>query len=163
LRAPDNPSVDATGLGEELSHLPLVVRLPRRAEAGRRVAALTQPCDLLPTLLEGFGLTSPALHGKSLWPLMTGQTESVRAYACAGAGLSGGEWLDWALRTPDWGLLVSRRLSGDFPDRSRLFVKPEDRWEVNDVAQHHLELVEHMIRALDAFVEAARRAGPFEP
>jgi hypothetical protein len=24
-------------------------------------------------------------------------------------------------------------------------------------------LVEHMIRALDAFVEAARRAGPFEP
>src|SRR5262249_32075934 len=41
-------------LHEELIHLPLIVRLPGTAEAGRRIAALTQPVDLLPTLLETF-------------------------------------------------------------------------------------------------------------
>jgi hypothetical protein len=152
---------DAAGLGEELIHLPLLMRLPRRDEAGRRIAALTQPCDLLPTLMEAFGLPLPALHGKSVLPLVHGQTESVRPYACA--GLSCGERVDWILRTPEWSFLLSRQPSVNSQGIPRLFAKPEDRWEVNDVAQHHLELVEQMTKTLDAFVEATRRPGPFEP
>src|SRR5438067_2137488 len=42
-------------LYEELVHLPLVLRLPGAAEAGRRVPATTQPPDLAPTLLDLFG------------------------------------------------------------------------------------------------------------
>src|SRR5262249_57153350 len=42
-------------LHEELVHLPLIVRLPGKARAGRRVGALTQSVDLMPTLLDLFG------------------------------------------------------------------------------------------------------------
>ena len=47
-------------------------------------------------------------------------------------------------------------------EKCELFVKPDDRWEVNDVVQHHLELAEGLERTLRGFVEAAGRVGPLE-
>ncbi len=73
-------------LHEEIVHLPLLVRLPGFAGAGRRVAALTQAVDLAPTLAEVFGLPVFGCHGHSLAPLLHGNGEPVREYACAGAG-----------------------------------------------------------------------------
>jgi len=70
-------------LHDELVHVPLLMRLPNAAEAGQRVAALTQPLDLLPTLLETLGQPILSLHGKSLWPLIRGEVETIRPYAVA--------------------------------------------------------------------------------
>jgi hypothetical protein len=36
-------------------------------------------------------------------------------------------------------------------------VKPEDRWEVNNVLQHHLEFAERLEAALRVFMAAPRR------
>jgi arylsulfatase A-like enzyme len=147
-------------LHDEVIHIPLILRLPDRAEAGRRVFGLTQSVDLAPTLLEAFGAPVPdAVHGRSLWPLIRGQAREIRAYACA--GLQAGEAVEWALRTPDWGFVYPVRPAAGKPPRSpQLHVKPDDRWEVNNVLQHRLELAEHFEQALRDFVKATRQPGP---
>jgi hypothetical protein len=98
-----------------------------------------------------FGVRLEGAHGHDLLPLARGQAGPVRAYACSALEV-GGE-VGWALRTPAWALL-----SGP----ARLYVRPDDRWEVNDVSQHHPELVEGLERTLRDFVAAAGRPGPLE-
>jgi arylsulfatase A-like enzyme len=146
-------------LHDELTHLPLMMRLPKREQAGRRVLALTQPVDLAPTLLDAFGLMPAPVHGHSLLPLARGTAEKVRDYACSGLRL--GEAVEWALRSPQWAFVLPLR--GEEGRAPRLYAKPEDRWEVNDVAQHHPELTEHVTAVLRGFVEATRRPGPLRP
>ena len=144
--------VDGSAAHEELIHLPLLVRLPGDAEAGRRVAGLTQAVDLAPTLAEAFGLHAPDSHGRSLWQLLRGTAEHVRAYAVARA-------VGWCVRTPLWAILLPPAETGRKP---QLFVKPDDRSEVNDVAQHYLEWVEYLERLLRDFVEVTKRQGPLD-
>jgi arylsulfatase A-like enzyme len=150
-------------LHEELVHLPLVVWLPGAESAGSHVPALTQSVDLMPTLLDLFGLPIPGeVQGYSLLPLLHGGGTRVRPYACA--GLATGMAVEWALRTPEWSFLLP--LQGeveDAPRKLQLFAQPEDRWEVNDVSQHHLELVEHFQQLLRDFVKAAQQPGPLNP
>ncbi len=45
----------------------------------------------------------------------------------------------------------------------RLYAKPDDRWELNDVIQHHPVLAEHVTAVLRDFVAATRRSGPLQP
>jgi arylsulfatase A-like enzyme len=150
-------------LHDELIHLPLIVCLPGAAEAGRRIPALSQSVDLVPTLLNAFGLPiPPCVHGHSLLPLMRGAVKEVRPYACA--GLQIGEAMEWALRTPEWGYLNPVRCPAeDTPRLSQLYVKPDDRWEVNNVIQHHLELADHFQQTLGDFVKATQEPGPMQP
>jgi hypothetical protein len=148
-------------LHEELIHIPLILRLPGKAQAGRRISCLTQAIDILPTLFDLFGLPLPAVHGQSLLPLAEGQIDTIRPYACA--GLCTGDTVEWALRSPDWAFLLS--VSGpstDSPIPAELYVKPEDRWEVNNVRQHHLEFAERLEQTLRLFVDATRRPGPLQ-
>jgi arylsulfatase A-like enzyme len=150
------------GAYEELIHLPLIVRLPAGAEAGRRVAALTQPVDLMPTVAAALGLAFPDVHGHPLLPLCRGEIAAVRSYAACGMALQGAN--TWAFRTPDWGLLVSEKSDAGEPAcERRLYAKPADRWEVNDLAQHHPELAPHLEETLRAFVAATRQPGPLAP
>jgi arylsulfatase A-like enzyme len=144
---------------DEVLHLPLLLRLPGADEAGRRVSALTQAVDLAPTLADIFEVPLPDAHGHSLLPLVYGEVEAVRPYACA--GLEAGPAVEWALRTPEWAFLLPVQPHPDDPARGpQLYVKPDDRWEVNNVCQHHLELVEHLEQTLRDFVAATRRPGP---
>jgi arylsulfatase A-like enzyme len=138
-------------LHDELIHLPLLLRLPGAAEAGRRVSALTQAVDLAPTLADWFGASLADIHGRSLLSLARGEVESVRPFACA--GLQVGEAIEYALRTPEWAFLLPTKTSTDDIKRTpQLYVKPDDRWEVNNVWQHHLELAEQLERTLRDFV-----------
>lgn len=58
----------------ETIKVPLVVKLPRGAEAGRRVADPVQHIDLVPTLLDLSGGSSGSGHrGRSLLPAMRGR------------------------------------------------------------------------------------------
>jgi arylsulfatase A-like enzyme len=150
-------------LHEELVHLPLILRLPNHAQAGRRVFALTQSVDLLPTLLAAFDAdVPPELHGHSLLPLAHGQVERVRDYACS--GLAGGDQVELSLRTPQWAYLLPVRQAVDDPPRwPQLYVKPDDRWEVNNLLQHHLDLADGLEQTLRGFVDAAQKPGVLAP
>lgn len=140
-------------LHDEWIHLPLLMRLPIAAETGRRISALTQAVDLAPTLAEWFQAPLAVCHGRSLLPLVRGEVESIRSFACA--GLQVGEAIEYALRTPEWALLLPIKPSADDAERApQLYVKPDDRWEVNNVLQHHLELAEQLERTLRDFMTA---------
>ena len=54
-------------LHEELVHIPLIVKLPRSASAGRRVAQVTRAIDVMPTILDVAHVDVPAaVQGESL-------------------------------------------------------------------------------------------------
>jgi arylsulfatase A-like enzyme len=136
-------------LHDELIHVPLLLSLPHSTDdVGRRVPALTQSCDLMPTLLELFGQPIPAdVQGRSLVSLARGQTRHVRPHAVSGLELNGG--LEYALRTTDWAYLLPVQVpQGDPPRSPQLYAKPEDRWEANNLIQHHPELAEQFDQTL---------------
>jgi arylsulfatase A-like enzyme len=146
-------------LHDELVHVPLIVRLPGDEDTGLRIAALTQTLDLLPTLRFFLGDRPPALHGQSLWSLVHGEIEQIRPYAVS--ALRMGESEEWLLRTADRALLVPIRVPADDPPRRvQLYVKPDDRWEVNDLALRFEEEAEQLAQVLRCFVEATRGPEP---
>lgn len=131
-------------LHEELVHVPLAMRFPGCRDAGRRIAALTQPADLPPALaqLTAGQAPNPAV-GWGLLPLLNDAAETIRPHVRS--ALTVGASAELALRTPDWALLVPTKVpAGDPPRGPQLYVKPDDRWEVNDVRQQHLELAEEL-------------------
>jgi arylsulfatase A-like enzyme len=134
------------GLHEELIHLPLIIRLPGGAQAGRRVQQLTQPVDLYATLSEFFNLIwSPAMgQGQSLLPLARGATQRMREYICSRLRRQGIE--EWSIRTHTWHLIVpvSALEEDDPPRERRLYLKPDDRWEVQNLADQYPDVAEHL-------------------
>jgi arylsulfatase A-like enzyme len=135
------------------------MRLPQAEEAGLRIDALTQPADVVPTLIDYLELPSPPLAGRSLRPLIRHAVREVRPHVCSGERI--GDSVEWALRTPQWAYLLPTAVTeGDPPRLPRLYVKPDDRWEVNDVAAHHPELVEQLDRTLRTFIEASGGTPP---
>jgi|GEM_PF-3181331 len=64
-------------LYEGVAHTPLLIHLPGQTE-GRRIGAITQNIDVLPTLMELFDLPrDERIEGESLVPLMRGTQEQV--------------------------------------------------------------------------------------
>jgi arylsulfatase A-like enzyme len=126
-------------LHDEVVHVPLVMRQPQAADAGRRIFALTQPVDLAATLLACFDVGCAALDGRNLLPLLRAEVETVRQHSLSRWSIGGEE--EWALRTSDWALLLPLNQEAR---PMQLYAKPEDRWELNNVVQHHLELAEEL-------------------
>lgn len=141
-------------LYEELIHTPLIIRMPAGDYGGIRHQALVQTVDLLPTVLSAFGLPqSETAHGHNLIPLIRGERTKVRDYACMGMDAE-----EYAIRTHHWHLVVPVEVDPDDTPRIReLYRKPEDRWDMNDVADRHLDAAEHLELALRRFVEAVGR------
>ena len=133
-------------LHAELVHLPLLIRLPNAAFAGTRVNAFTQPADLMPTLLGLFGrpLTAGS-DGHDLARYWQGEATAVRLHAVSvltqvGAG-------EAAIRTDEWAYLRPETQHPDDADEPRaavLFLKPDDRCEVNDVAAREAEVADRL-------------------
>ena len=60
-------------LYRETLHVPLVLRLPGRLPAGRRIASRVRLLDVMPTILALLGVPAPpAVQGQSLVPLLDG-------------------------------------------------------------------------------------------
>lgn len=66
-------------LSDEALRVPLAVRLPGAAQAGRRVQGMVDLTDVMPTLLEAAGAEAPAgIRGRSLWPTLQGDEHTPR-------------------------------------------------------------------------------------
>src|SRR5262249_43154672 len=125
----------------ELSHIPLVVRVPGVPRG--RSTALCHPGDLMPTILDYAGAERPdQVRAASLKPLLEGRVEQVRGFA-----LSSWSLRDWSryrpsvLRTEEWALYFWR---GDVPPE--LYHRPSDPDEQTNVADRHSDVT----RALHA-------------
>jgi len=126
-------------LHEELVHLPLAVRLPKAEQAGRRVSHFTQPPDLMPTLLARHGIAiPPGIDGFDLQPLIDGGSKALREVAISGASWNG--FAEWSIRTEGWTLLLPYMQPHDAeePREPKLYERPDDRWEVNDLYVRNL-------------------------
>jgi hypothetical protein len=132
----------------ELLHVPWLLRLPEVAgEPPPRFTGLTQPFDIAATLLDWFGLEAPG-DGHSL--LAVGHMPLSTAPFLAGPLFTGRQVVvvrDQAgqqiVRTPAW--LLRQMVADDGRLLSpQLYSKPDDRWEVNDVASRCPQVVEGM-------------------
>lgn len=126
-------------LRDEVTHAPLFLRLPGSPESGSRRPALVQTVDLAPTLCEWFGAadvagsSSESLCGRSLLPVVRGETDLLRDAAWLGDARG-----ERGIRTDEFLLVTS---AGSDAGQSTmesgadalLFEKPYDRWDMSDV------------------------------
>ncbi|MFM1903616.1 MAG: hypothetical protein RLZZ440_1516 [Planctomycetota bacterium] len=115
----------------ELIHLPAIVVDPAGRMAAQRVGGLITPADLAATLLEAAGRPAPQSAdprlGRSLMPLLHDWTwpgrDRVICSAVDGTAVATAAWL-----------LVSPSAAGSASAIPRLFAKPDDFFELSDVA-----------------------------
>ena len=121
----------------ELIQIPLFCRFPEGKSASVRERGLIQPASLYDTLADWFDvLPRPASHWASSFLLPSEESASFRD---RGFSVATGYQ---AVRTPGWFLCTARE------DEHKLFVKPDDRWEVNDVASRREDVVELLLEVL---------------
>jgi hypothetical protein len=116
-------------LSEPVVHLPLLLRT--LDDSIGRTSSLIGSNDLVE-------LIASWLQGRcSLEEMLPGPERSEICYACASAQ---------ARRSPDW--LLIQQIAGENPEDSavRLFRKPEDVWEVLDVASQYPDLIEEFMK-----------------
>jgi arylsulfatase A-like enzyme len=124
----------------ETVHVPWMLQLPDDAAAAARTQALVEPSDLWATLLDWWSV-EPGAHSPtaaSVMPLVRQEAGSLRDRLCT-VGRDGQR----AIRTPAWYLR-----GGLDPE---LFAKPDDRWEINNVASRCRDVVERLQQALTEY------------
>jgi hypothetical protein len=120
----------------ELLHVPLMIRFPDRTAAAQRTQALAEPADLWATLWQYLKLGELPRSPTALsWLPIIKQEAGPRHDRLCMAGAKN----ERAIRTPAWFL----RAVGD----GELYAKPDDRWEVNNVANRCLDIVENLHEA----------------
>lgn len=156
----------------ELLHVPLLIRLPENSAPLVRDQQLVQPSDLYATLLDWFQISVPGSAAEQNSQLTTataapvslwGQSllERIQGTRLAEANGDDGDVAaavtreELLLRTRSWML----RLLGsvDDPDQTELYVKPDDRWEANEVARRCPEEAERLRQLAGRFRWAADR------
>lgn len=149
-----------TALRGELVHVPWMIRFPDGLGASARSQCLTLPADLPATLAEHWGLPRDveggvrAGAGRSLMPLVRGDAFVLRDRAVL-AGDAGERALRtgaWHLRRPPASAETDEWNAGN---RMELYAKPDDRWEVNEVADRCREIAEQLSAVLDESERAA--------
>ncbi len=124
---------------EQTAHVPFMVWMPGRVQA-RKIDALIQLIDIAPTVLEAFGVEVPEdFQGRSLWPLLTGQSDEGYERVFTNQGLWSAQRAmrtrDWTLmKTYQWGMLTPRK-------PTELFDRKADPGEERDVSAEHPDVL----------------------
>jgi len=143
---------------EEMTRVPLLVRLPGDAARAAVEPGVARTRDLAATLCALVGASWPAaeLHGRSFLPRLLGTADDARPRAIS---RSVGNQPAWAIRDDRW-TYVEHRAS-----RTRLlFDRDEDPGELRNLAGADTkEVLWELAEALDRELAAARRAAPEGP
>ena len=112
----------------ELLKVPFMIRFPGGQYGGRRLDALAQFQDVLPTLLDfvGLGDYAEVMHGRSLMPLIRGEVKSVREVIITGYH----EAPDRCVRDKVWSYI--RRPEGKSDELYNLMEDPRERRNLID-------------------------------
>jgi hypothetical protein len=151
--------VEPAALFEEWLHVPLVVHRPACREEPCRSSQLTSPVNL-------HAMLSHWSAGSLELPVFGKPT------AAAAASGDPARWLlfanergDRALRTPGWYLIrpsaAATQPEGEGQDVSPLlYLKPDDRWEFNEVCDRRPEIAAELSGRLDELLTQAAAGGP---
>jgi len=152
LKGPDK-------LRGQVTHVPLMVRMPDNQFAGKKAPGFVQIPDVMPTLLHLLGLKSPSrVTGSNLWPLVTGETRSLRDFVVHTYGWVGcarnQEWSYteiWKPEAPQDKFSVS-------PGAPPAFYKPQlynlekDPEELTDVADQYPDICKRMSSKMKEYI-----------
>lgn len=154
-------------LYEELTRVPLLVRLPRGANGGRRIDAPATTVDVLPTLLELIGRADliGEARGRSLAPLLRGEAidaeeirvvsmrHNVKKYYRPWKEARGD--LNIALRRGPWKAIWNAE-----PDSVELYDLNADPRERHNLALQQPVLVQEFKRSAQAWLSACSKIAP---
>ncbi len=132
----------------ELVRMPWHLRLPDGCGAACRSGELAQPNDFSPTLLDALGLSpGESGAGNNLMRIVRGETDVFRdrAVVVGSRGQRGIRTRAWYLRTPADDANATDTLAST---EVELFAKPDDRWEINNVASRCPQVVELLEQVL---------------
>ncbi len=133
-------------LFSELVQVPWLTCWPGGEDAAWRSHHLIQPPDMYPTLLDWFNVPHPnvpiwgrsLLHGDLDAPATPGQQ-----IACCTHDQQ------QAIRVPNWFMRCGAERT------TELYVKPDDRWEFNEISSRCLQEVDELLKAVAQFESAA--------
>lgn len=148
----DNTTKENT-VREAIFHTPLIIQLPN-CDQGTRRRQLVQTADLISTLHDWYGLSFPTVATeKSLSPLVTSYSaDAIHDYAFWQADL-----MTSAIRSTDFLLTrtveVDESNNADISDATvRLYIKPDDFFDVHDVANQYPTVVSEMLQLLPSIL-----------
>ena len=145
--------VDPRTYGEQVQ-VPWLVRFPNGVGRLTRVAGLTSHYDLLPTLVDWIDpdqkVDRSTFEGRSIVPFIsTAQTPWRNATISTSVSARSIRTASWCLRE-----ILPQRDSSATSDTTatapELYVRPDDRWEANDVAKLCPEAVEELLAMASA-------------
>ena len=143
-------------LYESAVRVPMVLRLPQRAHAGRRCAGFVETLDIHATILDLAGVDPwPHQDSRSLLPVATGQAERVRSDVLCEVHAH------TMLRTEDWKIVVGRD-----GQTLQLFDMIQDSLEQVNLCGHPDYRTEELMmrsRLLERLLANTLRAGDIDP
>jgi arylsulfatase A-like enzyme len=144
-------------LGVGQVHVPWLIRFPGGAGRLVRTSALVSPLDLVPTIQEWIERAeakerSSKCDGASTLALIEPASAPWRNALLCGA-TSGQR----AFRTTGWSLRYEAERGAE---GAELFVRPDDRWEANNVAALCPDIVEELRAASDKMVAGIQAGEP---
>ena len=171
-------------LTSSLVQVPLIVRFPDGFGATMRTDALLQPADMTQLLCEWLDLpteydaknTPNAIQAyHNMLNLIREEPQNLRECLTIVSTIDHTASLPvvCCLVTPSWFLqdialpkdIHSQEISSNLVERYALYVKPDDRWDVNNVCDRCIEVVEQLVEVQAELQErlAANDDSPFEP
>ena len=141
-------------LYEEVAHIPLIIRLPDSvgAPSGRRDEIVQSP-DLMPTILELAGVKiPPTVQGRSILPIIRGETEEEREIAVSSASLARPKLPDRITVTSKrWALIASQVGSGV---KSELYDLSRDPGETENIIDERPEVADDLRSKMIKFLRS---------
>jgi arylsulfatase A-like enzyme len=140
-------------LRSQVTHIPLLIRLPGKQHAGKHVRGFVQIPDLMPTLLHLLELKPPSrVTGENFWPLVTGETQSLRDHVVQGYGYVA------AVRTPEWNysqVWNPRGYKGEYAPQ--LYNLGDDPQELTNLAPKHPDVTKRLSALLRDYIASGQR------
>jgi arylsulfatase A-like enzyme len=135
---------------KQVTHVPLLVRLPGKQYAGKRVPGFVQHTDIVPTILGRLNLKpSPRVTGEDLWPYVTGERSNQRDHVVSAFGYVA------AVRTAEWNYSATwNREKSTERYEPQLYDRRKDPDELVDVAAQNPAVVEKLHSKLEEYISS---------
>ena len=144
---------DHHGLYEPTIRVPLILSLPKTLPGNRRIRALCQHADLLPTILDLTGIRPPQgvgfLDGRSLMPLIREKVKEIHPFVISCEA----NWqLKRSIRTHQWKLIQSLEKDAYGNPRFELYDLKSDPGETKNLASRHPDIVRGLHQRMNRWI-----------
>ena len=137
-------------LRRQVTHIPLLVRVPGTQFAGKRVGGFVQTPDVMPTLLGRLNLKAPnRVTGTDLWQYVTGDKKNTRDNAITAFGYIA------SVRTPEWNYSAiwnREKYVGEYAPQ--LYDRKGDPDELKNVAAQNPAVVKELQKKIETYISS---------